>query len=74
MVDTKPFDFVNSSINKNVLVLLKGNTKIRGKLKAFDVHLNLVLEDAEKLTENETIELKLGRTIIRGDTILLVSL
>lgn len=74
MVETKPFDFLNNSINKNVLVLLKGNTRIRGILKAFDIHMNIVLDDAERLNEDNTVDIKIGKTIIRGDTVILLSL
>ncbi len=74
MVETKPFDFLNSSINKNVLVLLKGNTRIRGILRAFDIHMNIVLDDAERLNEDNTVDIKIGKTIIRGDTVILLSL
>jgi small nuclear ribonucleoprotein len=73
MTESKPFDFLNSSINKNVLVLMKGNIRVRGKLKAFDVHMNIVLEEAEKLNEDDSVALKFGKVIIRGDTIILVS-
>ncbi|PIU22639.1 MAG: small nuclear ribonucleoprotein [Candidatus Diapherotrites archaeon CG08_land_8_20_14_0_20_30_16] len=73
MTETKPFDFLNNSINKNVLILMKGNLRIRGKLKAFDVHMNLVLEEAEKLNEDDSVAQKFGKVIIRGDTIILVS-
>lgn len=73
MTETKPFDFLNSSINKNVLVLMKGNIRVRGKLKAFDVHMNIVLEEAEKLNEDDSVAQKFGKAIIRGDTIILVS-
>jgi small nuclear ribonucleoprotein len=74
MIETKPFDFLNNSINKNVLVLLKGNTRIRGILKAFDIHMNIVLDDAERLNEDNTVDIKIGKTIIRGDTVILLSL
>lgn len=73
MTESKPFDFLNNSINKNVLVLMKGNIRVRGKLKAFDVHMNIVLEDAEKLNEDDSVAQKFGKVIIRGDTIILVS-
>jgi len=73
MTETKPFDFLNNSINKNVLILMKGNLRIRGKLKAFDVHMNLVLEEAEKLNEDDSVAQKFDKVIIRGDTIILVS-
>jgi len=73
MTESKPFDFLNNSINKNVLVLMKGNIRVRGKLKAFDVHMNIVLEEAEKLNEDDSVTQKFGKVIIRGDTIILVS-
>ena len=70
---TRPFDFLNRSIGKNVLVLMKGGYRVRGKLKAFDVHMNVILEDAVKV-EDDKPEIKYGNTIIRGDTIILISL
>jgi small nuclear ribonucleoprotein len=45
---------------------------IRGKLKSFDQHLNVVLEEAEELMRDGSTR-KLGVVIIRGDTIILVS-
>lgn len=38
------------SLGKIVLVRLKGEKKLRGKLKGFDQHLNLVLEETEDIT------------------------
>lgn len=75
MNDTKiarPFDMLNNSLNKQVLIMLKGNIQIRGKLKAFDVHLNVVLEDAEEI-ENGKVKTKHIEVFLRGDTVILVT-
>ncbi|MEK6821585.1 MAG: LSm family protein [archaeon] len=69
---TRPFDWLSESINKNVLVELKGNLSVRGVLKAFDVHMNLVLENAESL-EGGHPKTKYGKVVLRGDNILLIS-
>ncbi len=55
-----------------VLVKLKGAKEVRGKLKSYDQHLNLVLEDAEELLEGGGTR-KLGTIVIRGDNVILVS-
>ena len=72
MSDSRPFDLLSSSIGKDVLVELKGGLSFRGKLKAFDVHMNIVLEGAEKLENGETKN-KYGTLILRGDNILFIS-
>lgn len=59
------------SLNQPVLVKLRGERAVRGKLFSFDEHMNLVLEDAEGISNNEGK--KLGRIIVRGDNVVLVS-
>ncbi|MCX8158183.1 MAG: hypothetical protein N3D73_00795 [Candidatus Diapherotrites archaeon] len=71
--NSRPFDLLNDSIGKNVLVLLKGGVRIRGILKSFDVHMNVVLDDAEELNQDGEMKAKYGKVILRGDTIILIS-
>ncbi|MBI4210701.1 MAG: hypothetical protein HY544_04320 [Candidatus Diapherotrites archaeon] len=71
-VSNRPFDLLSDSIGKPVLVELKENTAVRGTLKAFDIHMNLVLEDAEKLVGGEPKN-RYGKMLLRGDTVLLIS-
>ena len=60
------------SVDKIVLVQLKGGKTVRGKLCSFDQHMNLVLEDAEDVTVADSTK-KLGTLIVRGDNIVLLS-
>ncbi len=72
MNTSRPFDFLNDAIGKTVLVKIKDQKEYRGTLKAFDVHMNLVIGDAEEL-EKDQVTRKLGLLIVRGDNILFVS-
>ena len=63
---------LEESLDKVVLVRLKGGRSLRGKLKGFDQHLNLVLEDAEDITDAENTK-KLGSIIVRGDNVVIIS-
>lgn len=67
----KPLDALGDSLNKQVLVRLKNGLEIRGTLKAFDIHLNIVLDDAE--FEDGEVERKFKSLFLRGDMILFVS-
>jgi len=58
---------------KRVLVELKNKRRVSGILKAFDIHINLVLEQAEECDENGEMARKLGNVFLRGDMIVLVS-
>ena len=72
MANERPFDFLNDAMNKPVLVRLKDNKEFRGKLKAFDVHMNVVLEDTEELEDDKVLR-KIGSLLLRGDNIVFIS-
>ncbi len=63
---------LEESLGKIVLVRLKGGKSLRGKLKGFDQHLNLVLEETEDTTDTESVK-KLGVIIVRGDNVIIIS-
>ena len=69
---SRPLDALNRARDKRVIVELKNNRQYVGKLKSFDIHVNIVLEDAEEHIDNE-VKRKLGVVFIRGDTITVVS-
>ena len=69
---SRPLDTLNQARNKRVIVELKNNKQFVGKLKAFDIHINVVLEEAEEHADGQ-VKRKLGVIFIRGDTITFIS-
>lgn len=70
METVRPFDVLNRTKGNEIIVSLKNNEVYKGKLKAFDPHLNLVLFEAE-LISKESSE-SVGDMLIRGDAIVTV--
>ena len=68
----RPLDALNDARNKRVIVELKNNKQLIGNLKAFDIYINVVLENAEEHANGELVR-KLGNVFVRGDTIVLIS-
>ncbi|MEM4577083.1 MAG: LSm family protein [Candidatus Nezhaarchaeales archaeon] len=63
---------LSSSIGNQIFVRLKGGKEFRGKLRSYDQHLNIVLEDAEEIKQDGESK-KHGLILIRGDSIVLIS-
>jgi|TARA_B100000315_G_scaffold259360_1_gene315087 small nuclear ribonucleoprotein len=68
----RPLDLLNNSKNKEVLVHLKGDKQVVGTLMAFDIHINLVLDNTKEMYDGE-IKRNIGLTFLRGDTIIFIS-
>ncbi|MBP2030244.1 small nuclear ribonucleoprotein [Methanohalophilus levihalophilus] len=68
----RPLDILNNALNASVIVRLKGAREFRGTLQGYDVHMNLVLEEAEELKDGEIVR-KIGSVVIRGDNVVYVS-
>jgi len=68
----RPLDLLNNSKGKEVLVHLKGDKQFVGTLLAFDIHINLVMENVKEMQNNE-IKRNLGLSFLRGDTIIFIS-
>lgn len=54
-----------------VLVKLKGGKGIKGILRSYDQHLNLIVENAEEVDSESSRTL--GLVLIRGDNVILIS-
>lgn len=68
---TRPIDVLDKAKGKRVILKLKNSSEITGVLQAFDLHLNIWLEEAEE--RKDDTQIKLGSVLVRGDTIILAS-
>ena len=68
----RPLDLLNQSKGKEILVQLKNDKQIVGTLLAFDIHINVVLDNAKEMEGNE-VKRNVGLTFLRGDTIVFIS-
>ena len=63
---------LDESINKAVLIKLKGGKTIRGTLLGFDQHMNLLLDSSEEIP-SEGEPKSLGTIVVRGDNVVMIS-
>lgn len=81
----EPLDLIRLALDEKVCVKLRGDREARGRLHAYDQHLNLILGDVEETitsaeVDEETFEEFTKTTkrsvpflFIRGDAVTLVS-
>ncbi|MEA2054500.1 MAG: LSM domain-containing protein [Candidatus Thermoplasmatota archaeon] len=67
-----PTDLLESSINKEISLLLKDGRILSGRLTGYDQYMNLVIEDTREKTEDA--ERRLGFVVLRGNNIVSIAL
>ena len=73
MEPSRPLDTLNRARDKRVIVELKNNRQYIGILRAFDIHINVVLDDVEENTEEyadkeidgKMVSVKTGRLVLK---------
>ena len=64
MEESKTLDFVKVLTSITVNMILKDGRIYRGKLKSFDIHTNIILENCEEI--NQEKRRKLNEVFIAG--------
>jgi small nuclear ribonucleoprotein len=73
MTSDRPLDALNEAKGKRVMIELKNKQRFVGVLKAFDIHINTVVEEAQELDEEGNPKRTIGKLFLRGDTIVMIS-
>ncbi len=71
-MNSRPIDILNKAKGKSVVIKLKNKSQITGTVQAFDMHINMWIDDAE-MTDVDGNITKMGKTLVRGDSIIYVS-
>ncbi len=72
MTSQRPLDVLNKALETTIIIRLKGGRELRGRLKGYDMHMNLVLENTDEL-EGGNASKSYGTIIIRGDNVIFIS-
>ena len=67
-----PMKFLNKTMGKKVSLLLKDGRVLEGKLSGYDDYLNLTLDETAET--HEDLQRRLGTVIVRGNTVVSISL
>lgn len=71
MSESGPLHLLDSAKGSNVIVKLKNGSTVSGTLGAFDLHLNMWLEEAT--VEKNDSQTQYGKLLVRGDNVIVVS-
>ena len=65
-------NILQGSVNKDILLKLKGKRTIKGKLKSFDQYMNITLENATEVLEEDRVQ-QMGEIFIKGENIIIIA-
>ena len=68
----RPLDLLNESKGKEIMIEVKDGRQLVGTLLAFDIHINIVIDNTKEIVDNE-IKRSFGLSFVRGNTILWIS-
>ncbi|MHB8396154.1 MAG: LSM domain-containing protein [Thermoplasmataceae archaeon] len=68
----KPLEVLRRSIDKNIMVEVRGNRLYSGVLEGYDVYMNLVIKNAGE-TINQKSSGVFQKLLVRGDNVIFVS-
>lgn len=60
-----PLDLVRLSLDEVIFVKLRGDRELRGRLQAYDQHLNMVLEKVEESVTKVEVDATTGQETIQ---------
>jgi len=66
-----PLALLEKTIDKKISLLLKDSRILEGKLVGYDDYMNMVIEDTEERTSEQTR--RLGTVILRGNNVVSLS-
>ncbi|RWS16160.1 U6 snRNA-associated Sm-like protein LSm3 [Dinothrombium tinctorium] len=81
----EPLDLIRLSLDERIYVKMRNGRELRGRLHAYDQHLNIVLGDVEETITNveideetyeevyKTTKRNIPMLFVRGDGVILVS-
>uniref|UniRef100_A0A2K6QUE6 U6 snRNA-associated Sm-like protein LSm3 n=1 Tax=Rhinopithecus roxellana TaxID=61622 RepID=A0A2K6QUE6_RHIRO len=68
----EPLDLIRLSLDERTYVKMRNDRELRGRLHAYDQHLNMILGDVEETIYKSTKQ-NIPMLFVRGDGIVLVA-
>ena len=67
------FRFLQNKTRVSLMLYENKDTRIQGVIVGFDEYMNLVLEDAEELNTKKETRKPIGRILLKGENVTMIS-